>query len=212
MTIKDTGSVTRWINDLDGEPGSRATAQEELWNRYFTRLSALARKRMPAVHRRALDEEDAALSALNSFFRRAGEGEFPNLHDRNALWPLLARIASFKAMQRIEYERAQKRGGGNVVCESELESSTTNLPTLDDVLTSTPTPDFATIMDEQVQQMMTELKEDELRAMAQLKLAGYTNPEIAEKLGRGLRTIERKFKRIRSIWSAAVSAKYEEED
>ena len=194
------GSVTRWISELDGQAPDQA--QQELWNRYFTRLTGLARKRMPKSVRKAADEEDVALSALDSFFRRAGDGQFPHLYDRTGLWTLLARITSFKAIQRAEYERAAKRGGDNVVRESELDSAGKEVPSLEDVLASEPTPEFVVQMEEQVQVMMNKLDEEVLRRMAQMKLEGYQNREIAESLGIGLRTVERKFARIRAIWMA----------
>jgi DNA-directed RNA polymerase specialized sigma24 family protein len=204
MDNEDSGSITRWLSDLNGNDESKGRAQQELWDRYFARLSGLARKRMPPNTRRAADEEDIALSALNSFFRRAGAGQFPNLTDRTGLWPLLARITAFKAMQRIEHERAAKRGGDKVVRECDLESSGTELPTLEDIISSEPTPEFASLMDEQVQLLLRKLDEQVLREIAQLKLEGYQNGEIAELLGIGKRTVERKLARIRSLWAESV--------
>jgi DNA-directed RNA polymerase specialized sigma24 family protein len=45
------------------------------------------------------------------------------------------------------------------------------------------------------------LEDDELRAIARLKLEGFTNPEIAERLGVVERTVERRLNRIRRQWS-----------
>ena len=179
-------------------------AQEALWDRYFGRLAGLARQRMPRSTRRVADEEDIALSALDSFFRRAGDGQFPNLTDRTALWPLLARITAFKAIMRIEHERTAKRGGEKVVSECELHSGGKTLPSLEDVMATEPTPELAAQMDEQVQVMMGKLKQDVLQQIAQMKLDGYHNKEISRSLGIGLRTVERKLARIRSIWAANV--------
>jgi hypothetical protein len=60
------GSVTRWIDDL--KAGNAAAAQP-LWERYFTRLVQLARAKLRATRHGSPveDEEDAALSAFNSF-------------------------------------------------------------------------------------------------------------------------------------------------
>ena len=201
-TPKGTGSVSQWISELNGEDDSKGRAQQELWNRYFARLAGLARSRMPGNTRRAADEEDVALSALDSFFRRAGNGEFPHLTDRTGLWPLLARITAFKAIQRVEHERTAKRGGNKVLHESDLpRGSDQLLPRLEQIISSEPTPEFAARMDEQVEQLMGRLDEEALVTIAQLKLEGYQNTEIAEKLEVGLRTVERKLARIRTLWA-----------
>src|ERR1700677_4012584 len=80
------GSVTRWISQLKN--GDRGAA-EALWGAYFHRLVALARDRLRGTPRRAADEEDVALAAFDSFYRRAERGQFPKLEGRNDLWQLL---------------------------------------------------------------------------------------------------------------------------
>ena len=68
------GSVTGWIGQVKG--GDEAAAQK-LWERYFSRLVRLCRKRLADHPRRAYDEEDVALSAFDSFFQGAQKGNFP---------------------------------------------------------------------------------------------------------------------------------------
>jgi hypothetical protein len=71
MATKDEGSVTRWLVDLKaGDPG----AVEPLWHRYFAVMVRLARAHLPAAPRRAEGEEDAALSAFDSFCAAASRG------------------------------------------------------------------------------------------------------------------------------------------
>ena len=73
MASQDDGSVTRWIGDL--KAGGDSAAQH-LWERYFHRLVHLARARLRAARRVGAveDEEDAALSAFDSFCRGAAAG------------------------------------------------------------------------------------------------------------------------------------------
>ncbi len=61
-----SGSVTCWLGNL--KEGDLAAAQP-LWERYFSRLVAVARGKLKKVRRASAgeDEEDAALSAFNSF-------------------------------------------------------------------------------------------------------------------------------------------------
>src|SRR6516225_4547703 len=109
------GSVTVWIGEL--KEGDHAAAQA-LWERYFRKLVRLARARFRDTARRVLDEEDAALSAFDSFCRGAAEGRFPQLRDRDNLWPLLVVITARKVIDARKHATRQKRGGGKVRGES----------------------------------------------------------------------------------------------
>ena len=73
-------SVTRWIAEL--KAGEEEAAQK-LWQRYFEKLAAVARRSLKGRALGVADEEDLALSAFNTLFRRAGEGRFPRLEDRS---------------------------------------------------------------------------------------------------------------------------------
>ena len=201
---RETGSVTHWLNELND--GDKRRAQFEIYNRFFARLAALARSRMPMDARREADDHDVALSALDSFFQRVDRGEFPEVTDRTGLWPLLARITAFKASRQVTRERAAKRGGKKVIREADLPSGESEaLPSLEQVVGCEPTAEFAAKINEQVQQLMQILPEAVLKDVAQFKLEGYHNHEIAAKLDVGLRTVERKLARIRTLWLEAIA-------
>src|SRR6185437_2028102 len=78
-------SVTRWLRSLEAGDGGGGAA-EELWRRYFGDLVRLARARLRGAPRAVADEEDAALSAFDSFCQGATRGRFPRLTDRDDLW------------------------------------------------------------------------------------------------------------------------------
>ena len=63
-----------------------------------------------------------------------------------------------------------------------------------------PTPEFAAQVAEECQRLLDGLGDDELRMLALWKMEGYTNAEIAAKLGRSQPTVERKLRLIRSRW------------
>src|SRR4051794_29187265 len=98
MAGDDRGSVSRWLGDL--KAGDEAAVQP-LWERYFARLVTLARARLRAGRRGAADEEDAALSAFNSFCTGVARGRFPRLADRDDLWRLLVVITARKAGAQV---------------------------------------------------------------------------------------------------------------
>src|SRR5437763_6564977 len=77
MATEGQGSVSRCLLDL--QAGNQDAARF-LWDRYFERLVRLARARLRPARRSAeADEEDVALSALDSFCAGTGDGRLPDL-------------------------------------------------------------------------------------------------------------------------------------
>jgi DNA-directed RNA polymerase specialized sigma24 family protein len=186
-------SVTRWISAL--KQGDQAAAGE-LWESYFRRLVGLARARLRDVPRLIADEEDVALSAFDSFCRRAQAGQFRRLRDRHDLWQLLALITVRKAVDLRQYQGRKSRGMGRVLSLGELTEDR-----LEAIGGGGPTPELAAQLTEEYQRLMEQLGDPTLRSVATYKLEGYTDEEIAARLGCVTRTVERKLARIRGIWS-----------
>ncbi len=201
-------SVTHLLRQLQSADGDHTLAQEQLWQRYFERLVGLARKKLRNAPQRVEDEEDVVLAALESFFRGARAGRFPELRDRTNLWPLLVTITARKALNQLKRQHAQKRGGGAVRGESVFISGGDNdaWSGIESVVQDQPTPEFAAEVAEQCEQMLTALGDETLRRIALLKLEGYTNQEIADQLGITTRTVERKLQLIRQTWSEVPEA------
>jgi DNA-directed RNA polymerase specialized sigma24 family protein len=190
------GSVTRWLGQL--QAGDPAAAQQ-IWERYFRRLVGLARKRLQGAPRRAVDEEDVALSALDSFCRGAERGRFPDLADRDGLWRLLVVMTARKAIHLRRDEGRQKRGGGapfatDTPHEADEES------VLEQLLSREPTPAIAAQMTEECERLLRGLGDDDLKSVALLRMEGYSVEEIAARQGCVARTVKRKLQLIRSIW------------
>ena len=196
--------ITRWMHRLaEGDEG----AAQAIWERYFSQLVRLARERLEGLPRRTADEEDIALSAMNSFFRGATAGRYPQLNDRRDLWKLLVTITANKALAEARRFRTLKRGGGRVRGESALDAPETTRGGggLEQVIGREPTPEFACSMAENCQKLLDGLDEETLRQVACYKLEGYTNKEIAQKLDYTVRTVERKLMRIRNRWESSES-------
>jgi len=68
-----------------------------------------------------------------------------------------------------------------------------------------PTPEFAAEMVEAVDRLFKQLDDDELREIALHKLEGYTNEEIANKIGCVLSTIKRRLRLIRKTWQREIA-------
>jgi DNA-directed RNA polymerase specialized sigma24 family protein len=143
-------------------------------------------------------------SAFKSFFLGIGRGRFPELSDRNSLWPLLVLITARKALDLHEHNRRQKRGGGAVRGDSAL-TGPSGCAGLEQVLSSEPTPAFAAQVDDECRRLLGLLKDPQLRQVAELKMEGHTNQEVAEMIGRSVPTIERKLARIRAAWEKQIA-------
>jgi DNA-directed RNA polymerase specialized sigma24 family protein len=200
--MSDGGSITRWFDSLRG--GNREAVQA-LWERFANRLIGLARARLRAAPRRAADEEDAVLSAFDSFCRGAEQGRFPKVQDRGDLWNLLVAITIRKVCDQVQHESRQKRGGGAVLGEADLAKRSDADRAFDNIIGSEPTPQLAVEMAEQCQRLLELLQAEDLRSIALLKMEGYTNDEIADRLDCVRSTVQRKLNLIRSRWEQEMA-------
>jgi DNA-directed RNA polymerase specialized sigma24 family protein len=185
------GSITRWIGQLRGGDGDAA---EQLWRAYFARMVEHAGRLLNNSPKRSGDEEDAALSAFKSFCLGARAGRFPQLADRDNLWPLLVALTSHKCVDLIRHDTRKKRGGP------------TGPGTFEDVVAKEPTPEFVVQLADELDTLLGRLDaagDPTLRSIALWKLEGLTTPEIAERLGCVRRTVERKLALIARLWEAA---------
>jgi DNA-directed RNA polymerase specialized sigma24 family protein len=178
-------SVSRWIARLKN--GERS-AVPPLLERYFDRLVQLARKRLHGICGLVADEEDVALSAFKSFCLGVEEGRFPQLIDRDHLWRLLAVLTVRKAITLLRRARPNR---------AELDP--------EKLFSEEPPAELVVEMTEQYHLLFASLGENELQSIAAWKLEGFTNDEIAGRLGCVERTVERKLQRIRLIWAKELS-------
>lgn len=191
--------ITIWLEKLGEQPED---AMQKIWTAYYEKLVRHARKKLASSNNRVVDEEDVAIEALNSFFQAAEKGKFPNLQDRSDLWKLLLTMTSRKVSRKIREQTALKRGGNAVRGESVFLNGngeqTSGLAGIAD-----PTPEFCELFVEELFERLDRLGDGRLREIAVLKLEGYSNKEIALRMGCALRTVERKLDRIRVEWSHA---------
>jgi hypothetical protein len=83
--MSSAGSVTHWIREL--KAGNHLAAQE-LWEKYFQRLVALARSKLRNRPRRVADEEDVGPG------RSAGQEAVMGTGERESKWSLRRRRRS----------------------------------------------------------------------------------------------------------------------
>lgn len=189
------GSVTRWIYELkDGDD----EAARLIWERYFVQLAELARRNLRDSPRRVADEDDAVVSAFDSFCRRTREGRFQVLNDRHDLWKLLVCITIRKAQNQKVFLAREKRGGGEVRGESAFDDplASKQVRGITEVVSNEPTPELAAIVTEGIETFLDSLT-DQLRDVACWKMQGLADAEIADKLNCSTRSVPRKLNLIR---------------
>ena len=197
--ICSDNSVTHWFEQVrEGD----SLAVQAVWERYFPELVRLAREKLRGTPRRVADEEDIASSVMESLFRAAQKGRFPDLADRHDLWRLLLGMTARKVVDLKRRETRQRRGGGRVKGESAFggADSAGEHAGLAEVIGDVPTPEFAAMMAEEYQRRLEQLDDPDLKALAVAKMEGYTNEEIAKRLGCSVRTVERRLRLIRKKW------------
>jgi DNA-directed RNA polymerase specialized sigma24 family protein len=200
-------SVCVWVQQL--REGDKDVPVQKLWERYFQQLVGLARFMLGSRPRRVADEEDVALSAFDSFCQGVLQGRYPQLNARDDLWRLLVTIAVRKVYRLNLRNSCAKRGGNAVLDEAALIGTDSGDPSgvgLEQFLATDPTPEFAAQAAEQYWRLLGMLEDEKLRWLAQWKMEGFTNEEIAAKLGCTRRTVERRLAVVRSIWSNEEAA------
>ena len=197
MSDEGHRSVGHWIASLKAGDGEAA---EKLWRHYFDDLVRLARARLRDAPKAVADEEDAALSAFDSFCKGASRGRYPRLGDRDDLWRLLVVITERKALDQAQRERRKKRGGGRTVGMPDPADADGVVGGVAHVACPRPTPEFAAMVADECGHLLGRLRDDTLRQVARLKMEGYTNEEVADRLGCSLRSVARKLELIRRTW------------
>lgn len=199
--MTESGSITGRLDDLADGNGDAAA---DIWSAYFEQLVRLAKRNLDRLPLRDADEEDVALSAMHSFMRGAADGRFDDLGSRDELWKLLVTITLRKVSQQRKRIGAKKRGGMQVRGESIFsEFGESAGPAFDGLPNDELPVGLLVEMNGTCQAMMDRLGDDVLRRIAGMRLDGYSNAEIAAKLGIVERSVERKLNRIRALWADA---------
>ena len=159
-------------------------AAREVFDRYLTRLVALARSRLSEKLARKVDADDIVQSALRSFFVRARDGQYA-IERAGDLWALLASITKHKLLKKARHF-GQQRGDAGVEQRLPDAKCVDNNAAFSDP----PSDEEAIALADEVEAMMREL-EPMQREMLELRLQGKTIPEVAAAVERSERTVRR---------------------
>jgi RNA polymerase sigma-70 factor (ECF subfamily) len=189
MTMPDTLQVRALLNRW--RAGDEDAARQ-LFQLYVDRLIGLARQRISQRLASRVDPEDVVQSVFRTFFHRAKQGQF-TLEEPDDLCKLLARITVHKTFRQVAFHRAAKRdmnleavhgdGGQDYVLT---------------LLDRGPTPEAANEFLDQLEHFLSRLRPDD-RQIIELRMQGYKDVEIAQKLNISDRKIRRLMERVRGL-------------
>ena len=188
--------ITEWIRELRGADD---VAAHKIWNHYWTQLRTAARRKLRPDSRRLYDEEDAALSAFNSFFKGLAAGRFPHLDDRESLLRLLLVITGRKVHQRHRFDQQQQRDVRRDVAGPVFVTAGDGTATLgvDHIEAREPTPEFVASFTETCDRFFERLGDPQLQEIALLRMEGYNDGEIAKQLDCSRCTVQRRLEIVR---------------
>lgn len=166
-------------------------AADELFERYFERLTLLARSLLSARLMRRIDPEDVVLSAYRSFFIAARDGRFV-LGRGGDLWRLLASITRHKLLRQARHQSALRRAVDREVALDPAADAT--LP----ARTPEPTPDEAAALADELEWVFAQLPPFG-RTVLELRLQGAELAAIAAETARSERTVRRTLDEIRQL-------------
>jgi RNA polymerase sigma-70 factor, ECF subfamily len=172
--------------------GDQAAATA-IYSRYEQRLIELAERKIGRQLQRRVGPESIALTVLDTVLKRLATGAYYVDPDQS-LWNLLQVVAGNKISGLAKYHHAGQRDVDKEVLPQQTDSSDGREPPGISVIREPP-PEEAAILADELEKIRTRLKPDDFE-IVQLQFQGYSNPEIAERLGCARQTVRYKVKRI----------------
>ena len=156
-------------------------AADAIYRRYADRIRALARTKLPQHLTARMDADDVVQSVFRAFFQSARRGLY-QVMDGEELWCLLAPVTVNKVRSLHAYHAAARRDARVTV---PFDAKNEELPGLE-----------LELMELVVRDVLEQLPATERNAIA-LRLEGYEVAEIADRMGRSKRSVERSLQNAR---------------
>lgn len=189
---RSSDSVTEWLQQA--QLASAPEAFAFLFERYLQQVTRLASSRLPSKLRPVVDGDDIAAEVFVELNRGLQEGRFQKLQDRRDLWQVLVMLSERRATSWRRRQQAEKRGGGDVVGESVIAGNDSAALPFSRFAGSEPSPEDASVLAETLRTFLQDLPDAEFRSIAADWLTGFTQQEIADRVGVGLATVERRLR------------------
>lgn len=199
----DSADAGRQLKELQN-PDSH-TAELRLFEKYYPRIKDIAAITLQTARRRVFDEEDVASEAMSEFYRALSEGRFSEVGGEADMWSHLVRMTRTHANRKVQSLEASE--GPNVRGESVFQAGSgiaavthrqgigkpdalLNPGALDDADEVGHFLDFLDAYDSGAP----------LRRIAELRMEGLTNRQVASRINSSLRSVERLTAKVRVLW------------
>ena len=156
-------------------------AATQLYMRYAKRLHGLSFAKCSRDLAARFDSDDIVQSVFRTFFRRVGKGDY-DVPDGEDLWKLFLVIGLNKIKTISTFNRAAKRDVRATMGSNQLELASDATLGTDEISLS--------ILRMSIDEMLEDLTQSH-REIIHLRIEGYEVAEIAERVGRSKRSVER---------------------
>jgi DNA-directed RNA polymerase specialized sigma24 family protein len=161
-------------------------------------LLAFIRRHRNPRYRAPIDSEAVFNAALKSFLSGVVKDEFPRLRNRCDVRRLMMRFAGCVLKDEVRWLRTEKR-------DSARE---TDLAACLEAVACEPSPEECAMAKEYWEKFPEVVRQVDERAMdiLELRLEGLNNTQIADKLGLGVRMVQKIVQRMVEAWDQWLSA------
>lgn len=181
------------------QSGDKAAA-EDIYLRYEKRLLRLAEQLIGSLLQSRIDPDDVVLSVLDSVIARFGDCQY-SVDPSGTIFHLLRTMTKTKILkywqhhtQQMRDVRAEVRLTGETGFREDPSEQKAESPVVD----RNATPAEIVMLADLLEAIRVRIKEEDFQIL-ELRIQGYSNPEIAKKLGRAATTVRYKMERIQRV-------------
>jgi RNA polymerase sigma-70 factor (ECF subfamily) len=168
-------------------------AATDLYRRYARHVRRLAEPSCQGELGRRLDADDVVQSVFSSFFRRARDGNY-EVPEGQELWGLLLVMSLHKIRSRGAFHRAARRD----------VRATQPADALEDTVVDSEHDELALAALRLTVEEAIQSQPEPNRQIARLRIDGFEVAEIAARVGRARRTVERVLQQFRQQLQASL--------
>ena len=184
----DHSLLVRWRRGHDD-------AFTQLYLRYAERVRLLAEAQRSKALAARIDPEDIVQSVFRTFFRKASVGHY-DVPDGEQLWSLLLVISLNKVRRAASYHKAAKRDARRISVDADPNETPT--------LTARGDEHALSILRLTIEEALAD-QPPLTREIINLRTEGYEVAEIALKVQRSKRTVERGLQQFRDQLNALIN-------
>ena len=186
-------------NDLESLVKGNSEAWTLFLEKYESRINQAIRSKLRGLPARWGSANDVVGSSIRTLIRQFSEDSGPNFDTTDDVFKWLITTSLFKAARQWRRAKATKRGGLRVKAVSEVEREESNI--LDSFCGQDQNEDdYIALTIQKLEDKLGEL-DDEQKQIVSLLFAGHSQVEVSKQLECSTKTIERKLKIVREIWS-----------